>query len=48
MREKGLWATEAGIKLDGQAVGSVSIDCWMSALPSEADMKSGSSGRSDC
>ena len=24
LREKGLWATEAGIKIDGQAVGSVS------------------------
>src|SRR5689334_14117664 len=27
LREKGLWATEAGIKIDGQAVGSVSRDC---------------------
>jgi len=24
LREKGLWATEAGIKIDGQSVGSVS------------------------
>ena len=30
LREKGLWATEAGIKIDGQAVGSVSKGFYFS------------------
>jgi hypothetical protein len=30
LREKGLWATEAGIKIDGQPVGSVSKGFYFS------------------
>jgi hypothetical protein len=30
LREKGLWAAEAGIKIDGQAVGSVSMGFYFS------------------